>query len=266
MIVAHNRQHLRELVEVEVKTNGAGCCLNHIDVSRVTSFFSLFEELGFNGDISRWDVSNVKTMDFLFYKSLFNGDISQWDVSNVKSMECMFRDSPFNRDISQWDVSNVIDLRGLFASSVFTGDISGWNVSKVENMRGMFMDSIFNGDLSKWDVSRTRTMDQMFEHAAFQRDISMWPVQPGIVLTNMGTSTDFFANQAVTPWILEMYLCNGYTPIVPPLANAFKEVQEFAAALRLTHREHAVAIMERYALLLGRAPREFTIDSSLFTQ
>lgn len=113
--------------------------LNWIDTSKETSFFNLFSNTHFIGDISEWNTSNVKTMYGCFALSEFNGDISKWDLSNVYDMSWMFQDSLFNNDsIVKWDVSNVSMMFGTFKDSKFNKDISNWNVSNVKNFSQIF--------------------------------------------------------------------------------------------------------------------------------
>ena len=93
--------------------------LNFIDTSLITSMYSLFEDIDFDGDISNWDVSNVTDMSYMFYTSNFTGKNSpgmdKWDVSNVEKMDSMFEQSKFEQDISGWEIDPICSTEAMFA-------------------------------------------------------------------------------------------------------------------------------------------------------
>ena len=122
-----HRNELIRLVRECIEAEGEDCDLNHIDVSAMTDFRSVFQVQPFKGDISRWNMSNATSLCRMFQGSTFNGDISGWDVSKVQTFEEMFRATKFKGDLSQWLVSptaNVHDVlststMGSMATSVF---------------------------------------------------------------------------------------------------------------------------------------------------
>lgn len=120
-IRVRDEDHLRALIAKCIASDGPECDLNHLDVSRVTSMYNLFEsEYEFNGNVSKWDTSNVEWMDGLFQETAFRGDISKWNVAKVRSMAYMFSQCPFNGDLSSWTIapsSICTDVEGMLSSS-----------------------------------------------------------------------------------------------------------------------------------------------------
>ena len=161
-----------DIVRNEIKRLGKKADLNHIDVSRCSSFFQsdeddfddsvgtgLFEDTGFCGDVSQWDVSNVKNMSCVFSNcNDFNADLSHWNVSKVEDMSGMFNNcKKFNQNLSTWNVSGVYNMESMFENcGCFEGiGLSNWDVRNLGNINSMFKGckKLKDCDLSHWDIS-----------------------------------------------------------------------------------------------------------------
>lgn len=149
-----NRKHLIETIEKEIKEQGYGADLNHLDVSQVDNFSAIFGII-LNGG-------------FGFKK--FNGDISQWDVSSALTMQGMFFGSDFNGSLEQWDVSRVVDFNMMFAHSTFNRPLTNWNPMSARTMIKMFEGSKFNQSIAHWKCPHLRSAVWMFSDAAFDQD------------------------------------------------------------------------------------------------
>jgi len=211
-ITAKDKDHLKQLIEEEVKLNGVNCNLNHIDVSGVLDMSSLFYESAFNGDISQWDTSRVVNMLGMFQSSVFNGDISAWDVSKVQSMGFMFSKSEFDQCISEWNLSGVTSMDYMFAGSKFNKDISRWNVSNVRNMSGMFFNGVFNKSISNWKPMSLINKERMFKYSKLEQQAGLpyW--------ANLNIE---FLEQAIDAYQLQKHL-NKNLACVPTKESAIK--------------------------------------------
>jgi Mycoplasma protein of unknown function, DUF285 len=65
-VVVVDKEHLVELIKLEILSFGDNCSLNHLDVSGIRDMNRLFLNSRFNGDISKWDVSRVENMGGCF--------------------------------------------------------------------------------------------------------------------------------------------------------------------------------------------------------
>ena len=80
------KKELERIISNAIREKGYDCDLNFIDTNLISDMSDLFNDIPFNGDISKWNVSNVKNMDTMFSDSNFNRDISNWNVSNVEQL------------------------------------------------------------------------------------------------------------------------------------------------------------------------------------
>lgn len=150
--------------------------LNIIDVSKITSFCTLFLQVevllrkekipSYNWgwiDISDWNVSNADNMAQMFSGCtwLYSvGDLSKWDVSNVRAMNFMFDECRHIKtlgDLSKWNVSNVGKLSAE--------DLYEDEPEMINTMKGMF-ESCTNleyiGDISRWKIGDWVDISYMF--------------------------------------------------------------------------------------------------------
>lgn len=165
---------LHALVRGEIHRLGTNADLNHIEVGYITDFTDIFNEVQFNGNISKWNTARGRDFSGMFEGCPFNGDISEWDMGEALDFTQMFENSEFNGNISKWNVSRAEAFNSMFSNAKFNGDVSKWDVGSAISMKSMFMNSDFSGDVSGWNVSNARNVVAMFLGAPFDGDLSAW--------------------------------------------------------------------------------------------
>lgn len=118
---------LYKIVRDEIEKLGNKADLNHIEVGSIKNFFyglesgaenflGLFEDLDFQGDVSRWDMSKAEITSAMFHGCKnFNCDISGWNLKNLKTARCMFRYCKnFDQDLSSWHLKKDVDNYYMF--------------------------------------------------------------------------------------------------------------------------------------------------------
>ena len=158
---------------------------NSWNVSMITDMSGMFDQSGFNQNISSWNVGNVTDMSAMFRSSSFNQNINNWNVSKVTDMSNMFGSSLFNQELSGWNVGSVQDISFMFYATHFDRDLSGWDVGNVTNMNSTFRESNVDVDLGSWDVSKVTDMLYMFDDSDLSNDnydniLLGWSQLPGL--------------------------------------------------------------------------------------
>lgn len=153
-IVVSNLEELREVVLLEINTQGPSADLNHIDVSSVDDFHSLFKGTEFCGNVSQWNMQKARSTSEMFMGTPFNGEISNWNMETVENASKMFAGSQFNGDLSKWNVARMIHL----------------NLSN-----DMFKDTHFAQSLAAWNIAGTRETFQTEAIAALEACATLWP-------------------------------------------------------------------------------------------
>ena len=159
-------------------SNAKNVDLTMIDVSKITSFDSLFYNNTnlININVSNWDTSNITSLRFAFGadSNLESVDFADWDVSNVTTFFAMF-DACMkieNIDVSKWDTSSATDMGWMFnGNNLKSLDVSNFNTSKVTSMYAMFSGShsLTRLDISNFDTSNVLDFGHVF---AYWRGVS----------------------------------------------------------------------------------------------
>ena len=172
------------------------------DLGLVSNMELAFEGAGLTGlsipTINQWDVTNVTNMKRMFDNSGFDGDLSNWNVSNVTDMSWMFRNSLIaSGGLGAWGnkTSKVTQMRGMFENATnFNEDISSWSQENLHTASSMFAGaSSFNQNLASWDVDSVYTVAQMFDGASsFDQNLGNWKLSStsglGRMFANSGMS------------------------------------------------------------------------------
>lgn len=176
IIKVKDREELIKAIKEEIEKQGkVKLDLNHIDVSEIEDFNSLFSHPSFDllgADLEELNVSSWNTGKATNMYDLFGGcnlleklDLSAWDVSNVTDMSCMFLECWFlgSAGISGWNTSKVTDMGSMFEGcTLLNEDLSAWDVSEVRNVYCMFSGcESFNTDLSSWITWDEETLDDL---------------------------------------------------------------------------------------------------------
>lgn len=174
--------------------------LDNFNVNKVTTFESMFEDLGFQANkititgIDNWETKSAKTME-----SMFAGF----------GMMCPNISSIYLGNFDTSNVTNMCNMFGYSTCAVATNPFSGfenWNTSNVTNMERLFYwfgEDITNLqiNLSNWDVSNVTTMRLMFDMFGFDSDSTN-----GVVDNSANDAKNYHTNCSVGD------LSNWYTP------------------------------------------------------
>lgn len=243
--------HLKILIVQEMSTNGSSCNLNHIDVSSITDFRSLFEHTHFDGDISDWNVSRGRAFSRMFANTPFTGDLSRWDTSNAETMNSMFSRSSFSGDVSNWNVAKVKDAMNMFYTSPFAGDLSKW---------------IFANDVESWGPDGLSGL--VGHHKSNARRTLLLPMLP------LECQTFFRSDDVMQTWLAAQLLHNGMTryhwdgllrqpdapwasPELAQFVQTYLSIAPPLPSLTKSCVEHSTQIMHMWE----RRPQHQTVDA-----
>ncbi len=250
------------------------------DVSRVTSFDTLFDECDEKvfkvpgNDIGGWQFGpGPITMRAMFFNCFYVPDsIADWDVSGVVDMSEMFTtgllsNMPMDMPLERWNVSNVTRMNRMFSGRTnFNRPVGTWNVSKVTDMLEMFsVCTAFNQPLGDWDVSNVTNMNGMFWNlfsiqSKFNQPLEKWNVSNVIDMDFMFLGANAF-NQSLKTWkihpnctVHNMLGCRSFCHF-PPVFPESERKKDASHVFRNIHNStHDAAIYRLYLQTITTNP------------
>lgn len=234
----NNKNELKNIIRELLSKNIVN--LNCIDVSKITNFNYLFEEVSISKeqqeslDISEWNMSNAKYVPCMFRGCRWiNPDLSNWDVSNIVNTHGMFIDCEsfegkglenwntvsfkdigsmfvncqnMNADLGNWNISNVTNIEYMFNSCYkFEGKgLENWDVSKVDSMKMTFYKcNNFNGNIGNWNVSNvTNLIDCFTDCHIFNQNLGKWNVNKMKTMKYAFKNCTIFEGNGLNRWKL----------------------------------------------------------------
>jgi len=183
---------------------------------------AMFRGSSFNQNLGSWDVSRVTSFSTIFQQSQFNNSgstsINNWQIntgSNVSFFQ-MFYQCPFNQPIGSWNVSKVTNMFSMFENNGgFNQSLENWTPISCSNFSRMFYRSAaFNGSVLNWTLptSTAFTMDLMFsginttDSCKLNQNLSNWNVTKATNLSSMFAFNTSFNNSGSAG-------INNWTPV-----------------------------------------------------
>jgi surface protein len=137
--------------------------IENLDVSCVTSMFSLFKTVAyFDINLNKWDTTNVVDMGRMFASCSTIACQINLNTSNVTNMSFMFYDcTNFNQPVN-FDTSKVTNMNSMFYNcSIFNQPVN-FDTSNVTNMNSMFYKCYLFNQPVHFDTSNVNDMGYMF--------------------------------------------------------------------------------------------------------
>lgn len=155
-IVVKTKHDLQKLIAFSMRKFGYDVDLNFINVSKITDFNYLFEEVV---------LINVNEREHAFIKlSLFNGWIDEWNTESAECMDGMFENSSFNRHKINFDVRKVKTMVRMFKNSYYDKGIDFIDAPNLRNVEQMFCDTTILNPVIL-NLARVEDVSDLFEGA-----------------------------------------------------------------------------------------------------